>query len=69
MTATPDTPAMTSPCVGICVAHDGFCIGCKRSLSEIAAWRMLSEAERLRIMREELPQRRSPISGPDACAS
>ncbi|MGH9482053.1 MAG: DUF1289 domain-containing protein [Terriglobales bacterium] len=50
--------AISSPCVGVCVACDGHCIGCLRSLSEIAAWRLLSEAERLRIMREELPRRR-----------
>jgi predicted Fe-S protein YdhL (DUF1289 family) len=34
----------------------GLCIGCGRTLREIAAWAELSEPERLAIMRE-LPRR------------
>ncbi len=49
---------MSTPCVGVCQARDGACVGCLRTLAEIAAWSGLSEAERLRIMHHELPQRR-----------
>lgn len=48
---------ISTPCVGICRAPDGVCVGCGRTLEEIAAWRVLSEEERLRIMRELLPLR------------
>ena len=53
MTAKPSTP-----CIGICRVERGHCIGCLRTLPEIAAWGRMSEAERLRIMREVLPARR-----------
>ncbi len=34
-----------SPCISICRmdAHSGFCIGCQRSLNEIAAWGQASD--------------------------
>lgn len=38
----------------------GLCLGCFRSLQEIAGWRALSDAERARIM-AELPTRRNQI--------
>ncbi|TAN22364.1 MAG: DUF1289 domain-containing protein [Acidobacteria bacterium] len=49
---------MSTPCTGVCQAPDGVCAGCGRTLAEIAAWRALSEEERLRIMHEVLPLRR-----------
>ncbi|GGE77118.1 DUF1289 domain-containing protein [Stappia taiwanensis] len=47
-----------SPCVDICQidAASGLCIGCRRTLDEIAAWGGLSDSERARIM-AELPAR------------
>jgi predicted Fe-S protein YdhL (DUF1289 family) len=36
----------------------GLCLGCARTLDEIARWRALSEAERQRIM-AELPERKA----------
>jgi predicted Fe-S protein YdhL (DUF1289 family) len=49
---------MESPCVKICTyqAGAGLCLGCGRTLAEIAQWTQLSDAERRRIM-DELPAR------------
>ena len=47
-----------SPCVSVCEVNErNVCVGCLRTLDEIAAWGMMSHAERLRIMTEELPKR------------
>ena len=43
------TPVMTpSPCINVCRIDDatGLCVGCLRTLSEIAAWSVLSDNER-----------------------
>jgi predicted Fe-S protein YdhL (DUF1289 family) len=40
--------------------ESGLCLGCCRTLPEIAGWARLADAERDRIM-AELPQRRSRI--------
>lgn len=53
------TPApVSSPCIKVCAVsgQTGLCIGCGRTLAEIAAWAGLSEAERKAIM-AELPAR------------
>jgi predicted Fe-S protein YdhL (DUF1289 family) len=49
----------STPCINVCTIDErsGFCLGCRRTLEEVAAWARLSEEERLRIMREELPRR------------
>lgn len=40
-----------SPCVQICVIdEDGLCVGCARTLDEIANWGLLSVAQRHAIM-------------------
>ena len=43
-----------SPCVRICrfSPATGLCLGCRRSIDEIAAWPTLSEEERRAIMAE-----------------
>ncbi len=40
-----------SPCVSVCVMDDesGFCMGCWRSLSEIATWSQLGVAARVHV--------------------
>jgi predicted Fe-S protein YdhL (DUF1289 family) len=50
--------AMESPCVKICTYQPGagICLGCGRTLAEIAGWTGLSDAERRQIM-EALPAR------------
>lgn len=50
--------AVLTPCVGVCeVGADGYCLGCARTLDEIAAWGGMPEAERRRLMDDVLPQR------------
>lgn len=59
-----DSPraSILSPCVKICAVDgaSGLCIGCFRTLSEIAAWSGLDPGERARIM-AELPARRDRV--------
>ena len=53
-----------SPCTGVCTMADGLCIGCGRTLAEIAGWGGLTDEERAAIMRA-LPERRAkPGSAP-----
>jgi uncharacterized protein len=43
--------AVPSPCVDICRLNaQGLCIGCRRTLSEIAEWSHASDARRLEIL-------------------
>jgi predicted Fe-S protein YdhL (DUF1289 family) len=48
-----------TPCLKICTldAGKGICLGCGRTIDEIARWAGMSAAERSRIM-SELPERR-----------
>jgi predicted Fe-S protein YdhL (DUF1289 family) len=42
-----------SPCIGVCtVADNGLCMGCFRTLHEIANWLSLSESERRQILQQ-----------------
>lgn len=52
------TSAVSTPCIHVCAVsgRTSQCVGCGRTLKEIAAWGGLSEEERLRIM-AELPAR------------
>jgi hypothetical protein len=47
-----------SPCTKVCVMHsgEGLCVGCLRTLEEIAAWSALS-ADARRAIIAELPSR------------
>jgi hypothetical protein len=47
-----------SPCVKICVVHPatGLCIGCHRTVEEIAGWSAMT-AEARRAVMAELPSR------------
>jgi uncharacterized protein len=53
-------PEIPSPCNKVCVVDpaSGSCIGCGRTLAEIASWLQLDAQERARIM-ADLPQRRA----------
>lgn len=57
----PPAPIAT-PCIKVCVVdgESGLCLGCHRTLSEVASWGSLGDAERDRIM-AELPARRGRI--------
>jgi hypothetical protein len=52
-----DRPVST-PCIKVCAVsgQTGLCIGCGRTLAEIAGWGALDETQRLAIM-AELPAR------------
>lgn len=53
---------MESPCVKICTYEPGagLCLGCGRTLAEIAGWASMRDAERRRIM-AELPARMASL--------
>jgi predicted Fe-S protein YdhL (DUF1289 family) len=61
-TATPPRPIVT-PCVKVCAVDgaSGYCLGCRRTLPEIASWGRLSDQERAEIM-AALPDRPDPIA-------
>jgi hypothetical protein len=54
---------IATPCIRTCVVHPtlALCVGCGRSLDEIARWIDLDDAERGRIM-AQLPQRLKAIA-------
>ena len=58
-TTTPATP-VASPCNNVCRIDEasGWCLGCQRSLGEIAAWGTASDDERRAVL-AELPARRA----------
>jgi len=49
---------VSTPCIKVCAVsgQTGLCIGCGRTLSEIASWESLSEPQRLAVM-ADLPGR------------
>ncbi len=61
-------PPIATPCVKVCVVdgESGLCLGCQRTLAEVAGWSRFSDAERAEIM-AALPARRSRIR-PDKLA-
>jgi len=64
----PDTPASTpprsiaSPCVMVCTVDgaSGLCLGCLRTLQEIATWSRMTDEGRADVM-ADLPGRKSRI--------
>lgn len=46
--------SIKTPCVQVCSidAESGLCLGCLRSLPEIAGWTRLTDAQREQIMAE-----------------
>ncbi len=59
------TSAIASPCIKVCCVEPttGLCLGCHRTLPEIASWGRLDEAARAAIM-SELPARGSRLPAP-----
>ena len=60
---TPPRRASITPCVKVCVVDgpSGLCLGCFRTLPEIAGWERFSDAERESVI-IALPARRGRIS-------
>jgi predicted Fe-S protein YdhL (DUF1289 family) len=56
--------AVSTPCIRICILDDalGLCRGCGRTAAEITRWGLMSEEERLAIMRG-LQQRLDDLAG------
>jgi predicted Fe-S protein YdhL (DUF1289 family) len=55
--------AIATPCVKVCAVdgRTGVCLGCRRTLPEIAGWARLSDEERAAIM-TALPLRPDPMA-------
>lgn len=65
MSATPASPpprSIASPCVMVCTVDgaSGLCLGCLRTLQEIATWSRMTDEGRAAVM-AELPGRKSRI--------
>ncbi|MDH3638548.1 MAG: DUF1289 domain-containing protein [Gammaproteobacteria bacterium] len=56
------TEEVPSPCTNVCQIdpHSGYCLGCKRTVEEIAVWLTASPAERRAIL-ARLPARQPGI--------
>ncbi len=63
MSFTPKLSRVKSPCVNVCMmdTDNGYCLGCKRTLNEIAGWVTYPDAKRLKVLkrvtRREVPPR------------
>lgn len=57
------SPPPLSPCIKVCAVsgQTGLCIGCGRTLQEIARWGAMEETERQAIM-AELPARQAALA-------
>ena len=56
-------PGPLSPCIKLCTLDPaGFCLGCHRSIDEIARWSAMSVAERRQVL-EAVERRRRMKSG------
>jgi len=55
-------PSIATPCIKICIVdgESGLCLGCHRTLPEVAGWARLTDEARAAVM-AELPARRSRI--------
>jgi predicted Fe-S protein YdhL (DUF1289 family) len=58
----PPPRPIASPCIQVCVVdgESGLCLGCYRTLAEVAGWGRFDDEARRRLM-AELPDRRSRI--------
>lgn len=56
------TPAIVvkSPCVNICKMEDGLCLGCFRTLEEIAGWAAAADTDK-RLILAAVAQRRARL--------
>ena len=54
--------AIATPCIKVCVVDgaSGLCLGCLRTLPEIAEWALFTDERREQVM-ADLPSRRSQV--------
>jgi predicted Fe-S protein YdhL (DUF1289 family) len=64
---TDNEAGIASPCTRVCAMHPRLmlCVGCGRSLDEIAGWMTFGDAERALVM-AALPSRLAQLRGADA---
>lgn len=57
-------PPVASPCTKVCTMDpsSGLCLGCRRTLDEIARWSEMTEEERRRVL-ELVEARRGSAAG------
>jgi predicted Fe-S protein YdhL (DUF1289 family) len=57
---------MKSPCINVCQMDPvrGVCLGCCRTLDEIARWGGMDDSEQARLL-AELPERRRRLDIPE----
>ena len=57
---------MKSPCVNVCQMDPvrGVCLGCCRTLDEIARWGGMDDSQQVRLL-AELPERRRRLNIPE----
>jgi uncharacterized protein len=67
---TPVETSIETPCVRVCVVDPAarLCVGCGRTLDEIARWSALTAEERRHIM-AQLPSRLAARTGPTSTAA
>ena len=53
---------VASPCINICKMEDGLCVGCFRTLDEIAHWPKVDDDGK-RLILAAVAQRRSSAGG------
>lgn len=59
MSLSPPLPAIASPCIKVCVLDaQQVCVGCGRTLDEIAQWSRMTEEQRAQVV-DRARQRRS----------
>ena len=60
----PVSSGVASPCISVCTLDGptGFCLGCARTLDEIADWRHLTDDEKREVL-ARLPDRRATLAG------
>ncbi len=62
--------SIETPCIRVCALRPGasICVGCGRSLHEIACWTTLTGQQRTQIM-AQLPRRLETLTGPNVPAT
>ena len=55
---------ISTPCIKLCVVEHGLCIGCGRTLDEIASWGSMAEPQRRAVM-EGLAARLAALNSED----
>ncbi len=63
------TPGVASPCINVCKMDDtgAFCVGCFRTIAEIALWSRAPDEQRLKILLAV--ERRRGEQDPAGCAA